>query len=131
MPRKEAKVNLPFEEHVPFGAYAVWVFLKANARGIANAKHAKEIVEAVDCSGERHLRRCTEYISNNLMGNGEPVLCGHSKIGYYIAETEEEKAVALRNVKRFTLSMLRRWQRMDKSFSIERLERELKLPEMR
>lgn len=122
-------MNLPFEEHAPSGAYAVWTFLKENARGIANAKHAKKIIQAVDCGGERRLRKCIAYISESLMGDREPVLCSHSKLGYYIAETEEEKAVAIRNVRRFTLSMLARLRRMDNSLSIQQLHDELLLYE--
>lgn len=122
-------MNLPFEEHAPSGAYAVWTYIKAKARGIENAKHAKEIMDAMGWVNERHLRRCVAYISESLMGNGEPVLCSHSRLGYYIAETEKEKAVAIRNVRRFTLSMLARLRRMDNSLSIQQLHDELLLYE--
>ena len=111
----------------PAEAKAVWSYLKENARGLSNAKHAPEIVSAVDLSGERRLRKCTNYISEKLMGHGEPVLCSHSRRGYYIAITEEEKKLSLKNCKRFTLSMLARWKRQDESLSIEQLREELLL----
>lgn len=123
-------MTLPFEEHAPREAYAVWAYIKTHACGIKNAKHAKEIMGAMGWVNERYLRKCIAYISDSLMGNGEPVLCSHSKLGYYIAETEEEKAVALKHIRRFTLSMLSRWRRLDKSLSLQQLHDELLLYEM-
>lgn len=113
----------------PAEAETVWVYIKENARGLTNAKHADELVAELKLKGERRLRLCVNFISEKLMGHGEPVLCSHSRRGYYIAITEEEKAVALRNVRRFTLSMLARLRRMDSSLSIQQLHDELLLYE--
>lgn len=121
-------MNLPFAKAPrPAEAEEVWAYIKENARGLSNAKHAREIVSVVGLSGERHLRRCTNYISERLMGHREPVLCTHSRRGYYIAITEEEKKFSLRNTKRFALSMIARWRRQDESLSIEQLREELLL----
>lgn len=111
----------------PAEAEAVWTYIKENARGLTNAKHADELVAALKLKSERRLRLCVNFISEKLMGHREPVLCSHSRRGYYIAITEEEKKLSLKNIKRFTLSMLARWKRQDESLSIEQLREELLL----